>query len=143
MDLYKVWALARLTRYFGLIDLVQWYRAYNFPYIPKSQSRIAKTIVLAFVICHLSACVFWDVSLLVGEEGWVYRKKLIGENGEKAALSKMFLQSYYAGIKAIFFSYRDVHSEGEIAYSLIETLIGISRMLFCLLRMNPYNELLN
>ncbi|KAJ3295540.1 hypothetical protein HK104_002556 [Borealophlyctis nickersoniae] len=125
-DLWRIWALVRVLRFIPMSRLAKCFLDWKVPRMPIPISRLFKNILFVIVIAHLSACSFWVLSSSgTPYDSWVVHKQLIVDaNNQEVPLFRRYLMSYYSSQKALFFSLREMYSEAEKVYTIIETLIA-------------------
>eukprot|EP01135_Chromosphaera_perkinsii_P006112 Nk52_evm2s402 gene=Nk52_evmTU2s402 len=114
------WAFIRLLKLIRCHQLVHHFFTYEIPYLNHGMSRLFKNMIVFVVGGHLNGCLFWTVSKQWADSSWIV---LMGY--DTMSFANQYLATYYWGIQAIVFSFREkVNEPAEKLFSSIELLWG-------------------
>ncbi|KAJ3159904.1 hypothetical protein HK101_000977 [Irineochytrium annulatum] len=97
---------------------------FNFKPLSIALQRLVKAIISTLFLIHMSACLFWTISLLSkSKKGWIWEQGLVvDESGLPVPWTQQYLKSFYAAQLALFFHDRALVTDLERAYAIVEIL---------------------
>ncbi|KAJ3217396.1 Cyclic nucleotide-gated olfactory channel [Dinochytrium kinnereticum] len=123
---YEAWAYLRILRLLPAWKAVIIFVNIDVKGLSTPLQRLIKTMAFILGVIHVSACIFWKISMYSRpREGWIWVEGLVLDaDGRPLPLVKRYIKSFYSAQMALFFQNRDLRTDLERAYSIIETLLA-------------------
>ncbi|KAI8850246.1 hypothetical protein BC829DRAFT_389561 [Chytridium lagenaria] len=123
---YEAWAYIRMLRLIPAWKAVVYFVNIDVKGLSTPLQRLIKTMAFILGVIHISACIFWKISMYSRpREGWIWVEGLVlDDEGKPMPLVRRYIKSFYSAQLALFFQNRDLRTDLERAYSIIETLLA-------------------